>query len=625
MALEQIARTFGEEPKPSVHAAAQRALAGRQALIVLDGAEDADDLQSILEIRDRCCVLIKTRSRHPAPGGWQSLTPLPVDEAVELLQAWGGERARDEAAAPMICQFVGGLPLAVRLVGRYLAETDEDASVYLDWLEKTPLRALDQGQRRHESVPVLLARSVKQVSEPAQQALSVIGLLALAPFSRDIITASLNLNEEDARKALGDLVNYGLLLRKAKLYEISHALIHTYSRQHFVPSSKIVSRLAAFYLVYIQIQRKLGLDGFAQLEIERPHLVKLLAVLTERGEWQAILELSPSFEAYLDLSGHWTELIITIEAGIEAARKLGDRRYEGAWLGNLGNAYFSLGQVQRAIEFHQQALEIARETGDRRSEGAGLGNLGSAYYSLGQVTQAIEYYQQALAISREIGDRRGEGADLGNLGIVYSDLGQVEKAIEYYQQALAIFQEIGSELDEGKTLEKIGITYDEMRELEKAVDFYTDAIQVLPEGPDKAIVFRNRANSLIRMGQLEAAEEDCRQAEHLAHDHPYTHARWGQLHYARREHQTAVDRYHQAAALHSDSTEFNFDIALPLLCLGRAEEAITAIRARLEVHQLPSDLRGMLTEFEELQQQQPNLEGLAEALHLLRTAMPKTE
>ena len=36
-----------------------------------------------------------------------------------------------------------------------------------------------------------------------------------------------------------------------------------------------------------------------------------------------------------------------------------------------------------------------------------LGNLGIA--SLGQVEKAIDYYQQALAISQEIGDRRGEG------------------------------------------------------------------------------------------------------------------------------------------------------------------------------------------------------------------------
>ncbi|MGI2909842.1 tetratricopeptide repeat protein, partial [Tolypothrix sp. VBCCA 56010] len=68
-----------------------------------------------------------------------------------------------------------------------------------------------------------------------------------------------------------------------------------------------------------------------------------------------------------------------------------------------GNAYNSLGQYQRAIEFLQQSLEISREIGDRNGEGASLGNLGNAYNSLGQYQRAIEFLQQSLEISREIG------------------------------------------------------------------------------------------------------------------------------------------------------------------------------------------------------------------------------
>ena len=85
---------------------------------------------------------------------------------------------------------------------------------------------------------------------------------------------------------------------------------------------------------------------------------------------------------------------------------------------------------------------IAREIGDRSGEGNRLGNLGNVYRDLGQVDKAIEYCEDAMVIAREIGDRRGEGADLGNLGIAYSDLGQVKKAIEYYENALTIGKEI---------------------------------------------------------------------------------------------------------------------------------------------------------------------------------------
>ncbi|MFB8796970.1 MAG: tetratricopeptide repeat protein [Microcoleus sp.] len=39
-------------------------------------------------------------------------------------------------------------------------------------------------------------------------------------------------------------------------------------------------------------------------------------------------------------------------------QKIVNRQGEADSLGNLGNAYHSLGQFQRAIEFHQQSLEI---------------------------------------------------------------------------------------------------------------------------------------------------------------------------------------------------------------------------------------------------------------------------
>ncbi len=70
--------------------------------------------------------------------------------------------------------------------------------------------------------------------------------------------------------------------------------------------------------------------------------------------------------------------------------------------------------------------------------------MGLAYRDLGQVEKAIEYYQQALSIDQEIGYRQGEGADLGSLGLAYRDLGQVEKARKYLEEALMIFEAIKS-------------------------------------------------------------------------------------------------------------------------------------------------------------------------------------
>ncbi|MCX6048659.1 MAG: hypothetical protein NT075_26450, partial [Chloroflexi bacterium] len=174
LALEQIAISFGEELRPTPALAAQRALAGKQALLLLDGTEDADDLPSVLAVRGNCGVLVTSRRHNDAVADFQDIRPLPPEAAIKLLQLWAGKYATESVTVRSICMLIGELPLAVRLVGRYLRQKALDANEYISWLEKTPLAALDQGQRREESVPILLARSLLSISEQARQVLAVV-------------------------------------------------------------------------------------------------------------------------------------------------------------------------------------------------------------------------------------------------------------------------------------------------------------------------------------------------------------------------------------------------------------------------------------------------------------------
>ena len=62
---------------------------------------------------------------------------------------------------------------------------------------------------------------------------------------------------------------------------------------------------------------------------------------------------------------------------------MGDRAGEGRAYANLGIAFFSLGYVSKAIEYHTEHLAIAKEVGNRAGEGGAYGNLGNAHQSLG--------------------------------------------------------------------------------------------------------------------------------------------------------------------------------------------------------------------------------------------------
>ena len=75
---------------------------------------------------------------------------------------------------------------------------------------------------------------------------------------------------------------------------------------------------------------------------------------------------------------------------------------------NLGNAYFSLGDFEKAIQYHELGLKIAKEVGDRAGEEKSYANLGNAYFSLGDFEKAIQYHESHLKIAKEVGDRAEE-------------------------------------------------------------------------------------------------------------------------------------------------------------------------------------------------------------------------
>ena len=72
-------------------------------------------------------------------------------------------------------------------------------------------------------------------------------------------------------------------------------------------------------------------------------------------------------------------------------------------MGNLGNAYYSLGQYQTAIDYHQQRLEIAREIGDRQGERNSWFNLGEALENVKQKSAAIDAYDNARQLCQAMG------------------------------------------------------------------------------------------------------------------------------------------------------------------------------------------------------------------------------
>jgi len=504
VALEQLARSFGEDPLPTPAQAAQRALSGKQVLLVLDGVEEAENLEQVLTVCASCAVLVTSRRRSDAadPVLLLDLQRLPLEEAVTVVQAWQAQRQTNAAVIERICQLVGGLPLALRLVGSYLALHQDEAEDYLAWLEEDVWQALDQGRTTRKSVPMLLARGVARLSAEAKAALGVIGLLALAPFARELVTDMLEVAARAASRALGELVDYGLLVRLGKAYEVSHPLIHTYARQVLLAGEETPQQAALVARLVTMLTEHFP-------EVDHPN-------------WEACERLVPHIQACAAQLGQ--QSIAQVEAAalfVQAGWYLQDRaRYEQA-----------APLYQRALAIYEQQLGPTHP-----DTATSLNNLAQLYQDQGKYPEAEPLYQRALAIyEQQLGPTHPDTAtSLNNLAVLYRSQGRYNEAEPLYQRALAIReQQLGAEHpDTAQSLNNLASLYQDQGKYPEAEPLYQRVLaiceqQLGPTHPDTATSLNDLASLYQDQGKYPEAEPLCQRAlaiyeQQLGPTHPDT-------------------------------------------------------------------------------------------------------
>lgn len=190
---------------------------------------------------------------------------------------------------------------------------------------------------------------------------------------------------------------------------------------------------------------------------------------------------------------------------IDISRKIGDRKGEGNYIGNLGIAFQSLGMLEKSRELYEEALAIAREVNHRKREGIWLGHLGWISRLTGDFNKALEFLEKSLAIDREIGYRTGEIHRLNHLGETYLALGKVEKSLKIYKQALPVAHEIGGNRFDSYVYLGLGKTLLYTKELLEARCYCEKALSLnAPESDYQAALVLG----LILLHQKESKSEE---------------------------------------------------------------------------------------------------------------------
>ena len=153
---------------------------------------------------------------------------------------------------------------------------------------------------------------------------------------------------------------------------------------------------------------------------------------------------------------------------------------KGRLLTILGYSQRSLGQVDRAITLHQEALEIANQAGDRPCEIANLNHLSRIAIGQKNYQQAISFSQRALILARQTGDKLGEANALTNVGysevlaahaldIMDEDI--YEQNIGYLDRGLKLAETLEDTQSLALGYHSLGLAYLTVRQPEKAIEY----------------------------------------------------------------------------------------------------------------------------------------------------------
>jgi tetratricopeptide (TPR) repeat protein len=373
--------------------------------------------------------------------------------------------ATDPAGAKKLALSVGGLPLALELLGGYLAAPERsyfselsaeaiaelcDPRVRLQLAQKR----LGQTSSRKMTLEETIALSVEGLDDKTVAAFYALGAFAAKPARFDRGAAEAVTAAQPRTLAL--LIARNLVEVQAETLAI-HQTLADMARTKLDPTA--IARHRDYYL--------------AQATEHGPS-PRLTTVYEQvKHAWQSLpeepllLDWVWALRDYQELRGLWRDFLDWASRGLRVAVKHGLRADEGALLANTGLAHHALRQTDEAVACWQQAIPILREVADRAGVATTLNNLGMYCSALGQADKALDYHEQALPLFEQAGDRAGVGDTLERIAFVYHALDQNETGAGYYIQAKAIREETSKEIPVRHTNVSSAFSWTGNQELER--------------------------------------------------------------------------------------------------------------------------------------------------------------
>ncbi|MFF9279867.1 tetratricopeptide repeat protein [Streptomyces griseosporeus] len=466
----------------------REALADRKALLLLDDAAGAEQVDALLPENPDCLVVAV--SAGPLTGIADvrpcTLGGLDTKSAVELLSGHTGSVrvTVDPRAAEGLVEACQAQPAALMLAGGWLAARPKAAVADL----AKQLRA-----ESDEGTTLSRVFRLAYTALPAPAA-RILRLLALAPAGYvDPHTASAlaGCSVGGARTTLDDFVALGLLravdspLPEYEVPGCLHPLLKGLTETQDRPAELQLARARMLERTVRLLQScraitetdnpdaREKLQGLPRslrfpspraaeewLRVRRPALLAAARLAVADGELDTLArrlmsQLVRAMVAHFGTQAAAPDLYGVHRLVLDVAERRGLHREQAAALLNLADLDARTGRTAEALTRYRAALDAGRRADDPYATGRAMESVGGAYLELGDYDRATDWFGRAL-VQRLARDEQADAARLyGRIGAAHTYAGRYGEAQRNWRAAVAAHRRTGDVAAQARALSEL--------------------------------------------------------------------------------------------------------------------------------------------------------------------------
>lgn len=528
----------------------QDILAYKKVLLVLDNAEDSEQLKWLLPNSQETRTIITTRNRKMLTtlgAAVVELSPFSPSEGIAFLQtAVGQQRVLAElSVAQQLVECVGGLPLALSITAGFLKEApDLTLHEYNDLLQNTQTRLdnLTDWEGSQRSVTASFEISYRVLPPNVQQLFVALSVFDGPDFGNEAVAAILQWPVARVKMDIGRLRSLSLLEMGVKEDDTNqrftavdssryylHPLLKAFATQKAGSSQEALRERAAAYFVALAEQNSYP-EGYRVLDGEWQNIVGAIEWAFQKHRWDIVVKGALALTrhhlgviGFMDARGYWGQARQLLANAQKSLMHLQAPLAQATILANLG-----------AFAVRQADYDTAKPLLDEAD--VLLQNLPQEPPILIQRSQLYDFFcqlvlpqerQNALTwIQKGISlldlvplqaAKHQQGYLLIQLAGILGRMGELEKALDYAQTGLALLPAHPTSA-RISGLNLLGVICYLRGETGQSLVYYEESIPLAQQLNDYrrlATLWLNIANNHERQGKLYTAVADSQKALQL--------------------------------------------------------------------------------------------------------------